>query len=388
MSFKLKSYFHIILKTYKGWNADDPFRQSSVIAYYAIFSLPALLVVVINVAGFFFEREAVNGEIKRQIASSIGSDTAEQVSAIIVKASDIKAGLIPSIIAFFTIISGAIGVFIELQKTLDMIFDVREKEHLPFVRTLRSRVFSFGLVVSIGFMLLISMVVSTSMAALSHKLEAVFPKGITYLFYGLEFIFSLGVIVLLFALMFKFLPDIRIRWKNIWPGAILTGFLFMLGKYGLSIYFAKSQPGSVYGAAGSIILLMLWGSYSSMIVFFGAEFTKQFAAFRGQKINPNRNAETVRQDQFGHPMAIASQRRPIQLVREYADKKYDPVVRRELEAQEARLRHQTAEIQRRLNFAGIAYLAVNLADLLKSKKGGKLKLKSVKKKLFSKASTE
>jgi membrane protein len=294
MKIKVKSLGKIFTKTFHGWNEDDPFRQSAVIAYYAIFSLPALLVLIINVVGLFFEKKLVSGEITRQISGVMGHDTAGMVEKIVAKAGDIKAGVISTIIAVFTIIFGATGVFIQLQKTLNQIWDVREKADKEFLRNLKSRLFSFGLVLSIGFLLLMSLVISSLLAAFSHWLEGIFPEGIAYLFYALEFIISLGVITVLFALMFKFLPDVRTAWSCIWAGAALTGVLFVLGKYGLSFYFGKAEPGSVYGVAGSVILILLWASYSSMILFFGAEFTKQYAVEHGYKIQPTKDAEKIK----------------------------------------------------------------------------------------------
>lgn len=281
----------IFKKTYREWNDDDPFRQSAVIAYYAIFSLPALLVLVINAAGFFFGKERVSAEIARQIETAMGAETAKQIGQIVDKAGTLDAGVISSIIAIATIIFGATGVFVQLQKTLNHIWNVKEKPNLGFMKQLKNRLFSFGLIISIGFLLLISLVISTALAAVSHWLESVFPDFIAYLFYAIEFALSLGIISILFGLMFKILPDVKITWRNVFPGSILTGLLFMAGKYGLSIYLGKAEPGSVYGAAGSVILILLWVSYSSMIVFFGAEFTNQYALHHGMTIRPTKEAE-------------------------------------------------------------------------------------------------
>jgi membrane protein len=294
---KLKERFtgfgKILKETFKEWNADDPFRQSAVIAYYAIFSMPALLVLIINVVGFFFERDVISGEISRQIEGIMGAETAEQVEEIVDKAGEMKAGILSTIIAVVTIIFGATGVFVELQKSLNMIWDVKQREDLSFLKKLRSRLFSFGLILSIGFLLLVSLVVSSFLAAASSWLEGILPEAVAYLFYALEFVVSLSVITVLFALMFKYLPDVKMGWKNVWIGGALTALLFILGKYGLSFYFGKSHPDSVYGAAGSIVLLLLWVSYSTMIVFFGAEFTKQYAVHHNSKIQPNADAVKV-----------------------------------------------------------------------------------------------
>jgi len=310
MKERFRSLGKIFKETYKGWNADDPFRQSAVIAYYAIFSLPALLVLIINVAGVFFGHEVVSGEISRQIEGVMGAETAEQVREIVTKAGETKAGLVSSIIAIVTIIFGATGVFFQLQKTLNQIWDVQQKPSVGFLKTLKVRLFSFGLVLSIGFLLLVSLVVSSLLAAFSHWLEAIFPDVIVYLFYVLEFALSLSVISVLFALMFKFLPDIKMSWRNVWIGAFLTSFLFIVGKYGLSFYFGKADPASAYGAAGSVILIMLWASYSSMIVFFGAEFTKQYAVYYGFKFNPGKDAEAVKREKIPFDKSEIKLRKP------------------------------------------------------------------------------
>jgi membrane protein len=291
MKKRFTAFVTIAKRTFKEWNASDPFRQSAVIAYYAIFSLPALLVLIINFVGLFYEKEAISGEIYRQIEGVMGEDTATQVANIVDKASEIKAGIISSIIAVITIITGATGVFVELQKSLDHIWEVKQRDDLNFFQKLRTQLFSFGLIIAIGFLLLVSLVVSTALAAFSNWIEGVFPDAVAYLFYALEVVVSLGVITVLFALMFKFLPDIKIKFRSVWPGAILTAFLFMVGKYALSIYFGKAEPGSVYGAAGSIILVLLWVSYSSMIVFFGAEFTHQFVMYHQIRVKPASIAE-------------------------------------------------------------------------------------------------
>ncbi|MES2704525.1 MAG: YihY/virulence factor BrkB family protein [Bacteroidota bacterium] len=306
---KKTSIADIIKSTFKGWMAHDPFKQSAVIAYYAIFSLPALLVLIINVIGFFFAQDVVNTEISRQIAGVMGEETAKDISKIIQNANHVKAGLLPGIIAVVLLISGATGVFVQLQTVLNEIWGVKQKS-AGIMLTIKNRIFSFGLILSIGFLLLVSLVVSSLLATASHWIEGVLSTDIAYLMYAIEFIVSLSVISLLFALMFKFLPDVKIAWKDVWAGAIATGFLFILGKYGLSFYFGKANPGSVYGAAGSIVLMLLWVSYSSMIVFFGAQFTRQYALAKGAKFSASPNAEVIDPDNSEHLIAAREPREP------------------------------------------------------------------------------
>lgn len=293
MKYTIKEYGDILKKTVKGWQDNDPFRQSAVIAYYFIFSLPALLVLVINLASFFFSRETVNGEISRQVASVMGSETAKQISSIVKKADQSHAGLLPSVIAIIILISGATGVFVQLQMVLNEIWGVKQKPNAGIMATIKNRILSFGLIIVIGFLLLVSLVISTLLASFSHWLAGHFSESLTFVLYCLDFIVSLGVISTLFALMFKYLPDVKIGWKTAWTGALITGILFVAGKYGLSFYFGKASPGSVYGAAGSLIIMLLWVSYSSMIVFFGAEFTQQYAVATGARVAVAENAEIV-----------------------------------------------------------------------------------------------
>lgn len=293
-----KNLWSITKKTFKAWNAADPFRQSAIIAYYAIFSIPALLVIIISCAGFIFGREAVQGEISQQIGAAIGQDTAKQVEEMIAKAGMQKNSILATIIGIVTLIMGATGVFTQMQVSLNQIWEVKaDDKQKMWLRTLRDRLFSFGLILSIGFLLLISLLVTTALEALSGWIKAHLPDFMLVVFQLINFIVSFGVITILFSLMFKILPDARIKWRDVWIGAMVTTLLFILGKFGLGIYFGKAQPASTYGAAGSIVLIMLWVSYSCMIVFFGAEFTKQFATHHGRKVVPARGAVPIEQNE-------------------------------------------------------------------------------------------
>jgi membrane protein len=259
------------------WWAMDPFRESAVIAYYAVFSLPALLVIVITVAGFAFGAEAVHGKVLQQVQEVMGQDTADQVKEMLIAATKSKTSVIATIIGIFTVLLGSVGVFLQLQKTLNIIWEVKEVPQKGIWGFFRTRLFSFGLILSIAFLLMVSLVVSTVITAASQFLKADSSQFLVFVFQVINFLISLGVISLLFTFMFKFLPDIKISWKQVWLGGLITGVLFTIGKTALAFYFGKAEPGSGYGAAGSIILILLWVSYSSMILFLGAEFTHQFA---------------------------------------------------------------------------------------------------------------
>ncbi len=289
----LSDLWKITKQTFSAWNAADPFRQSAVIAYYAIFSIPALLVIIITLAGFAFGREAVQGEISNQISLAIGESTAKQVEEMIAKAGEQKNSVWAAIISIVTLILGSTGVFAQLQVSLNQIWEVKVVAQKKWLKSIKDRLFSFGLVLSIGFLMLISLLLSTGLSAFSDWIKVHLPDVILLVFRFLNFILSFGITSVLFALMFKILPDARIRWKDVIIGSIATSLLFVLGKFALGIYFGKANPGSTYGAAGSIVLLMLWVSYSCMILFFGAEFTKQFALYFGRKIEPTKDAERI-----------------------------------------------------------------------------------------------
>ena len=278
--FSLKTVGKLLLTTFKKWMKRDPFRESAVIAYYAIFSLPGLLVVVLTIAGYFWGGDAVSGKLHSQVAAALGSDTADQVQNIVKIASESKDSVWGTIMGIGIIVFGATGVFAQFQKSLNNIWEVEASTNKSGIMSfLKTRIFSFGLIVSIGFLLLISLVVSSILSAFSDWVLQHWSDSLLIIFQILNAVISLSIIAVLFALMFKFLPDAKIRWRTVWIGAFVTSALFVIGKSALGLYFGKASPGSGYGAAGSIILILLWTSYSSMIVFLGAEFTKVYSDF-------------------------------------------------------------------------------------------------------------
>lgn len=283
----------ITKKTFAEWKKTDPFRESATVSYYAIFSMPAMLVIIIACAGFFFGKEAIQGQISTQINSALGAETSKQIEEIIAKASETKASIWATIISIVTLILGCTGVFEQLQISLNKIWGVKASETKKWLKSLKDRMLSFGLVISIGFLMLISLLLSALLNGFSDWIKDRLPDFMLVVFQLLNFVVSFGVISTLFALMFKILPDVKIRWRSVWIGAFATTFLFLLGKFALGIYFGKAHPGSTYGAAGSIILVMLWVSYSSMIVFLGAEFTKQYMLHFEGKIEPKKSAVLV-----------------------------------------------------------------------------------------------
>jgi membrane protein len=291
MQFKIKDTGKLLKITLKEWNDKDPFRDSAVIAFYAIFSIPGLLLLIITIAGYFFDKEAVNKNILLQISGTMGADTAAQIKDMLINASRSKSSVWGTIIGILILLIGSTGVFVELQKSLNRVWHVKAVTKRGVVSILKARLFSFGLILAIAFLLMISLVVSTALAAIGNWIKIDDSNPSIIILNILHFIFSLAAISVLFALIFKILPDAKIKWKHVWLGAVVTGLLFTLGKTGLAFYFGKVQPASIYGAANSIILILLWVSYSSMILFFGAEFTAAYAKMYSGKIPPSGIAE-------------------------------------------------------------------------------------------------
>ncbi|MDI1235428.1 MAG: YihY/virulence factor BrkB family protein [bacterium] len=293
---KLDKLGYLLKLTFKKWYDRDPFKESSVIAYNAIFSLPGLLVLVVSMTGYFFGVDAVNGRLHHQISIAMGSDTADQIQNMVIMAAKNKNSKLASILAIATILIGATGVFVQMQKSLNTIWTVEATVYKSgFWIFVKTRLFSFGLIISVAFLLLISLVLSSLLAAISLWAQQNWSESFLVLFQIINVVFTMVTITTLFAFMFKFLPDAQIKWHLVWVGAFLTAILFILGKSALGIYFGKVQPASGYGAAGSVILILLWTSYSSMIVFFGAEFTKVYADHYYGEIPASENAIKIKE---------------------------------------------------------------------------------------------
>lgn len=291
MQFKIKDTGKLLKMTFNGWNDKDPFRQSAVIAYYAVFSIPGLLVLVISIAGYFFGDDSVNKNILEQISATMGSETAIQISEILIKSTQSKSSFWGSFIGIVILLAGSTAVFVELQKTLNLIWHVEVIPKKGVFTILKARLFSFGLILAIAFLLMVSLVVSTGLSSMGSWMRTYTYGYMIPFFNVLNFVLSLAVISILFALMFKILPDAKIKWKHVWLGSIVTGILFTIGQTVLAYYFSTANPASVYGVAGSVILILLWVSYSSMILFFGAEFTATYAKIYSGVVAPTEIAK-------------------------------------------------------------------------------------------------
>lgn len=291
MSEKAKGVFAYLKETYLNWLDDEAFRQSAVIAYYSIFSLPALIIIVVNVVGIFYGQEAVQGQITGQIGSMIGEESAEQVQTMVANASDQGNSTLAIVIGIGTLLFGATGLFYQLQQSLNKVWDVEAKPSAGILKVVLDRALSLGIVLAIGFLLIISLIATAALSAVSDWVQQQLSDTLVYLFYVANFVLSIGMVTLFFALIYKVLPDVNIPWRTVWIGAFVTAILFTIGKFALGLYFGKTDPASTFGAAGSVILILLWVNYSGLIFLFGAEFTKVYAHKNNHKITVSSHAQ-------------------------------------------------------------------------------------------------
>jgi membrane protein len=282
----------MLKETFTGWADDGALDLGAALAYYAIFSLAPLLLIVIAVAGLVWGREAVQGELVGQLRGLVGEQGGEAIQTMIANAGKHGSGVLATIVGVVTILFGATGVFVELQTSLNRIWDVEPKPGAGIWGFVKTRLLSFGMILGIGFLLLISLVVTTAVSAVGAWATGLLP-GAKVLVEGATFVVSFALISLLFAMIFKVLPDVRIAWRDVWIGAAATALLFTLGKFLIGFYLAKSSVASTYGAAGSLVIVLLWIYYSAQILFLGAEFTQVYASRFGSNIRPSKHAVPV-----------------------------------------------------------------------------------------------
>jgi membrane protein len=291
-------FFGLVKETATEFGNDKAPRLAAALAYYAIFSLAPLLVITIAVAGFVFGEQAARGELVEQIGGAIGPQGAEMVQTMIANAGREGGGIVASILGLIALLFGASGVFIQLKDAMNTIWSI-EPEAGGLKKTIVTRIFSFAMVLTIGFLLLISLVVSALLAAVARFMEDLLPLS-PWVWQLVDAAVSIAVITVLFALMFRYLPDRRIPWKNVWAGALFTAVLFVIGKFAIGLYMGQATVGSAFGAAGALAILLVWIYYSGLILLFGAEFTEVYARAR----EPRPAGAPVRQR---HPAAAGGE---------------------------------------------------------------------------------
>ncbi len=297
--FTLKQTQHIntwsVLKdTFKNFQEDKVTKLSGSLAYSTIFSLGPLLIVIIALCSLFFDKEAVQGQIYSQLKSFVGSDTAIQLQSIIKNASISGKGALAAILGGATLLIGATSIFNEIQDSINDIWGIKATPKRGWLKMLRNRIISFSLIASLGFLLLVTLSISTLVEKFNAKLSSLYPDITVIVFYILNLLITFIVTAFIFSVIFKVLPDAKIKWKEVFSGAIAAAVLFMLGKFAISFYISKSHIGSTYGAAGSIVVLLLWIYYSSVILYLGAEFTKAHTRAKGIPIYPAEYAVTIK----------------------------------------------------------------------------------------------
>jgi len=284
----------VFANTFKGFHENKVPKLTGSLAFYTVFSMGPLLIVIISLGGLFLGKEAAEGRLYGQIADFIGSDSAKELQQIIKNASLAGKSKLAAIIGGITLLVGATSVFAEIQESINMIWGLKPKPKKGWVKLIQNRLLSFSIVAVLGFLLLVSLVLSAVIDGFSEQLSARFPEVTIVVFYILNIGITLCVTTLIFGVIFKVLPDATIKWKDVTVGAFTTAMFFMLGKFAMSYYISKSNVGTTYGAAGSLVILLLWIYYSSIVLYFGAEFTKAFAVKYGSKIYPNQYAVTIK----------------------------------------------------------------------------------------------
>lgn len=288
--FKIKHLPGLLWDAAKLWNKNNPWRLGAVVAYFAVLSLPGLLIIVVNSVGAIWGTEIVQGQISDQISEAIGPDAAKSVVSIIENSRNDPKNFFSMVTGIAILVFGATGVFYHLQISMNEIWSVKVDPDAGIWKVIKDRALSLAFVMVIAFLLIISFVVSTALTVMSGYLSNLWEPAYVVLAQTLEFGLSTLVLGFLFVLIFRFMPDMKIKWRSVWLGGFMTGILFNLGKILLNFYFGAASPDSTYGAAGSVVLILLWVSYSCLILFYGAAFTRVYAEKYEPHVYPTESA--------------------------------------------------------------------------------------------------
>ncbi len=293
MKQKLKHFFKVVKNMFSEFGESDPIIYSGAIAFFTIFAMPAILVLIIMTSGNIFGEEAITGELSNQVNNLIGQKGAEQVENIVENARRSESGFLATIISIVTLFIAATTVFTILQTALNKIWRVKPNPKKEWLKMLKDRAVSFAIVISFGFLLAVSLTLDTLISAFASFIEDRLLGLSIYVVWLINFAISFGLLSLIFAAIFKILPDANIRWKDVWVGAIITALLFVGGKFLIGFLIGNSAITTSYGAAGSVIVILLWVYFSTIIVLLGAEITQVYAREAGQRIEPSGHAVRV-----------------------------------------------------------------------------------------------
>jgi membrane protein len=286
---RLSELWVIVKETGQGWDSDGVSSLAAGLAYYTLLSLAPLLVIAIAIAGLVFGQDAARDRIAVELGTVVGSQAAQAIQEVVKRAQTPAAGIVSTVVGVVVLFIGASGVFGELQTSMDRVWNVKPKPGRGFVGMLKDRFLSFTMVLGVAFLLLVSTILTAALAAVGRYLGGALPGG-EALWHLVNLAFSLATTALLFALIFKIVPDIEIAWKDVWVGAAVTSVLFTLGKFLIGFYLGKASVSSAYGAAGSLVVLVIWVYYSAQILLLGAEFTQAYAQHWGSRVKPSENA--------------------------------------------------------------------------------------------------
>jgi membrane protein len=276
-------------------------KLSAALSYYTIFSLPPLLIIIISLSGVFFGEDAVKGELFGQINGLVGNAAAIQIQDTIKNVKLSEASTFATIFSLIVLLFGASGVFAEIQDSINYIWGIKAKPKKGLVKFLKNRLMSFSMIGVVGFLLMVGLIINTVMDLMSNRLLSYFPQEFVYLVYAANYLIVYLIIATLFTVIFRTLPDGRVVLKDCLIGASFTAFLFMLGKFAIGFYLGSSSVGSIYGAAGSVVLILVWVYYSAIILYFGAEFTKVYAITHGKDIIPNQYTVKILKEEIELP---------------------------------------------------------------------------------------
>ncbi|MFC6996620.1 YihY/virulence factor BrkB family protein [Rufibacter roseus] len=281
---------------------NNSFQKGAALAYYTIFALPPILIIMINTAGAIFGREAVRGQVYQQLRDLLGRKGATDIQTMVENINQSSDFTWATLVGVFTLLIGATGVFVSLQESLNQIWGVKPKPRNEYLKLLRDRLLSFAMILAIVFLLLVSLLVHAVLVAVTSFLTDKVDESMLLLTQLVNQVVSTGVVAFLFALIYKFLPDAKIRWSDVWTGAVVTALLFALGKSIIGLYLGNSNFSGIYGAAGSVIVVLTWVFYTSQIIFLGAQFTLVYARRYGANIYPSDYAVRVinKEEEVGH----------------------------------------------------------------------------------------
>lgn len=289
--------YYLFKESVNQFLEDNVMKLSAALSYYTIFSLPPLLIIIISLSGVFFGEDAVRGQLFGQINGLVGPDAALQIQEAIKNIKLSGNSIFATVISIVVLLMGASGVFAEIQDSINFIWGIKAKPKKGLIKFLKNRLMSFSMIASLGFLLMVGLIVSSLMDLLSSRLTEFFPEGLVVLFHTLNYLLVFIIITILFTIIFRTLPDGRVVLKDCIIGAAFTSLLFMGGKFAIGFYLGTSSVGTIYGGAGSVILILVWVYYSAIILYFGAEFTKVYAIMHGKNIVPNEySVKILKQD--------------------------------------------------------------------------------------------